>query len=101
MLRHVRCDPPHAGNGSDGPTNPSYSRFREMNRSDGLLGAAIESCDLALTPASPGGRRGLGRHEGGIVIALGDRRQITDHFIPMLAAVVATPYFTSGRCREQ
>jgi hypothetical protein len=46
MLRHVRCDPPHAGNGSDGPTNPSYSRFREMNRSDGLLGAAIESCDL-------------------------------------------------------
>src|SRR5262245_38080333 len=43
----------------------------------------------------------LRRHEGGVVIALGDRCQTTQHLSPLLTAVVAAPYFTSGGRPEE
>jgi hypothetical protein len=80
---------------------PLHTRFEYMSRPDGLIGAAVERPCLALTPPSPSGRGELGRDEGGVVIALGDRRQISDHFSPMFAPIIAAPHLTSGRRREE
>src|SRR5262249_45651248 len=44
---------------------------------------------------------GSGRNKGSVVIALGDRCQTTEHFSPMLTAVIAAPHLTSGRRPEE
>src|SRR5262249_8150062 len=46
-------------------------------------------------------RRCLGSDKGGVVIALGDRRQTAEHLSPMLPSVVAAPYFTGSRRSEE
>ena len=43
----------------------------------------------------------LGRDKGGVMPAFGDRRQVAQHFRPLLTAIVAAPDLTGGRRSEQ
>src|SRR5512138_3685827 len=65
-------------------------------------------CAMAMKPVGVIGLSGparprrytSGRDERGVVVALGDGRQATDHFAPVLAAVVAAPDL-AGRGRGE